>query len=320
MVPFVARAHSRCAWHPASASASPRLPASTPLPPPPPPPQLAALMRAVQQQAGSALAFPEDFAAPLRDLGLDTILAPRAGLPRLAAALSGTFAPEPLRVCYLGGSVTEQRAGYRPRVSRWLEAVGSSRGVRLEEVPAFCGNCGSKVLAFMVADWVVSRRPDLVVVELAINDGDTLLETDDAEGVGSALEGIVRHVRDALPGTELVLLYMFVRDDLPRQQRTGSKAWTDNDDAAAADTYHERVPRLHDRVAERYGVPSLGLSPMMARVPSALRQLIFRDDCHMHEPVRLSVLHPAKLDSRRRGTFHRGPPSPPPQSAPACTP
>ena len=33
----------------------------------------------------------------------------------------------------------------------------------------------------MISDWVVSRRPHLVFVELAINDGDTLLETDDEE-------------------------------------------------------------------------------------------------------------------------------------------
>ena len=117
-----------------------------------------------------------------------------------------------------------------------------------------------------------------------INDGDTLLETGDADGIGSALEGIVRHVRDALPRCELCMLHMFVRDDLPLHLRTGSKAWADNTAASAAATYHERVPALHDRICARYGVPSIRLSPLMARAPAALRQQIFRDDCHMHEP------------------------------------
>ena len=67
----------------------------------------------------------------------------------------------------------------------------------------------------MVADWVVARRPHLVFIELAINDGDTLLETEDGDSIGSALEGIVRHVRDALPRCELCLFHMFIRDDLP---------------------------------------------------------------------------------------------------------
>lgn len=33
----------------------------------------------------------------------------------------------------------------------------------------------------MVSDWVIARRPHLVFIELAINDGDQLLETEDAE-------------------------------------------------------------------------------------------------------------------------------------------
>ena len=196
-------------------------------------------MQAVRTADQLALGYPEKFGVCSGDLALEELLMPRAGLPRTAAALEGSpleEAGEPLRVCYLGGSVTEQRTGYRPRVTKWFESTAKRRGVRVEEVPAFCGNCGSKVLAFMIADWVVARRPHLVFIELAINDGDTLLETDDEVGVGSALEGIVRHVRDALPRCELCLLYMFVRDDLPLHLRTGSKAWSENEDAAAAAT------------------------------------------------------------------------------------
>ena len=119
----------------------------------------------------------------------------------------------------------------------------------------------------MVADWVVSRRPHLVFIELAINDGDTLLETEEPVSIGSALEGIVRHILDALPRCELCLLHMFIRDDLPLHLRTGSKAWAENEDKSAAATYHERVPRLHNRVAAAYGVPSVTLCPVMARLP-----------------------------------------------------
>lgn len=44
------------------------------------------------------------------------------------------------------------------------------------------------------------------------------------------------------------------------------------------------MPLLHDRVAERYGVPSIRLAPLMRRLPSAVRHHIFRDDCHLHDP------------------------------------
>ena len=95
------------------------------------------------------------------------------------------------------------------RVFQQCIALSSSVCVRLC-VCVRASDCGSKVLAFMVADWVVSRRPHLVFIELAINDGDTLLETEDAVSIGSALEGIIRHIRDALPTCELCLLHMFV--------------------------------------------------------------------------------------------------------------
>ena len=75
----------------------------------------------------------------------------------------------------------------------------------------------------MVSDWVVRRRPHLVLIELAINDGDTLLETEDESSLGSAVEGIVRYVRDALPAAEICMLHMFVRDDLPRAFAASSR-------------------------------------------------------------------------------------------------
>ena len=226
----------------------------------------------------------ESWLPVLGDLELGAVLEQRAGLPRLAAALDGQFGDEPLRVCYLGGSVTEQSAGYRPRVTQWLRACAAPSRVAVEEVPAFCGNCGSKVLAFMVSDWVVRRRPHLVLIELAINDGDTLLETEDESSLGSAVEGIVRYVRDALPAAEICMLHMFVRDDLPLSQRSGSKAWAENDDAHAAATYSARIPRLHGRVCARYGAPSIDLNPLMGRLPHELRSRVFRDDCHLLEP------------------------------------
>lgn len=273
-------------------------------------------MRAIRG-ADAQLAFPDECLTVVGDLGIDAVVQHRDGLPRLAAALGGALHGEPLRVCYLGGSVTEQRTGYRPRVTRWLELQGKHAGVKIEEVPAFCGSaqrasfersaappfvtcacrqphvvctlarsadCGSKVLAFMVADWVVARRPHLVFIELAINDGDTLLETEDGESIGSALEGIVRHVRDALPRCELCLLHMFIRDDLPLRLRTGSKAWAENEDADAASYYDVRVPRLHNKVAAHYGIPAIAMGPIMKRLPPRLRDRFFRDDCHFLDP------------------------------------
>eukprot|EP00966_Prymnesium_polylepis_P331624 7387207-Prymnesium_polylepis.1 len=105
-----------------------------------PSPPIADRMHAVRSRVDTALAYPEEYAAPLHGLALDAVLDRRDGLPRTAAALRGGLGAEPLRVCYLGGSVTEQKAGYRPRVTKWLEATGASARVCVEEVPAFCGS------------------------------------------------------------------------------------------------------------------------------------------------------------------------------------
>ena len=102
-------------------------------------------MRAARTTAGSATLHPllteppAACTAALEGVSLGEVLEQRSGLPRLSAVLHGGT-PEPLRVCYLGGSVTEQRNGYRPRVTRWLEAAGAKSRVRVEEVPAFCGS------------------------------------------------------------------------------------------------------------------------------------------------------------------------------------
>ena len=224
---------------------------------------------------GSGLTFPESLAAALTDVDERAVLARNDGLPRLDAALRTRSA---LRVCYLGGSVTEQKAGWRPRVTGWLGGTCT-----VEEVPAFCGNCGSKVLIHLVADWVIARAPHLVFVELSINDGDTLLETEQPEALGCAFEGIVRHIRRELPRCEVCVVSMFVRDELPLHQRTGTKAWTDNAAADAADAYHAAIPALHGRIAAHYGAPHVSLVPLFAALPSPLRQLAFRDDCHHTE-------------------------------------
>ena len=157
------------------------IPHHNPMLAPTPFPLLAEQMRAACRAVPSVLAFPSEWTKPLGRLALDTVLEQRGGLPRLATALGGGLGQEPVLICYLGGSVTEQRNGYRPCVTKWLEATAAPARVRIEEVPAFCGvrppdcpyvrpplaltpiltpqNCGSKVLAFMVGDWVVSRRP-----------------------------------------------------------------------------------------------------------------------------------------------------------------
>ena len=198
---------------------------------------------------------------------------------RLRRALSR---PKP-SVCYLGGSITEQRDGWRPRFHAWLSK-------RLETsvtaVDAFCGNAGSTLLAFTTKDWVIRAAPDAIFVEVAVNDGDCLLEAGGAgtargRDVSRALEGIVRGIREALPDAAIVFVEMFLRGDLPSARRSGTKAWVDAAAGdGAADVYHVDVVKAHGAVAARYGCAQLSLIDFFRGFPPRGLDALFRDDCH----------------------------------------
>ena len=182
------------------------------------------------------------------------------------------FPRRPRGVAYVGGSITEQREGWRPRIHALLGG---------KEIPAYCGNAGSTLLAFAATTW--ARDADAVVLEVCINDGDTILEADgDATNVRRALEGLVRAFIEK--GKAVLFVDMFLRDDLPKERLTGTRAWIDADDPKrAASVYHDDVPKLHARIAHHYGAAVINLCDTFKAIPSSTRDVLFRDDCH-HTP------------------------------------
>lgn len=68
----------------------------------------------------------------------------------------------------------------------------------------------------------MQHEPDLLFVEVIINDGDNILEDQNPELVELALEGMVRQVKAALPATDICFVYMYLREDLPPSRRSGT--------------------------------------------------------------------------------------------------
>jgi lysophospholipase L1-like esterase len=208
----------------------------------------------------------------------------RGGLPglRARAAKAARGCALGARVVYVGGSVTAQRDGWRPAFHAWLErALPAPLGH--DAVNAALGNAGSKLLTFMLHDWVLPRNerlPDLVILETAINDGDALLESGDATGIRRALEGIVRGVKQAAPSCELLLVISHLRTDLPQARRSGTLAWVNGDAPDAPAVYHECVPSIHEQVAEHYGIPTVNVSTALRALSPQALDALFRDDCH----------------------------------------
>jgi hypothetical protein len=124
------------------------------------------------------------------------------------------------------------------------------------------------------------RPPDLVILEAAINDGDSVVETGDSTGVRRALEGIVRGILTAAPQCEIVLVLSLLRTDLPQLRRSGTLAWVNDDTSSAAKIYGEDVPAIHEQVAAHYGLATVNVSRALRSAPSSTLDSLYRDDCH----------------------------------------
>lgn len=203
-----------------------------------------------------------------------------SGLSLLAACLRRRRC----KICTLGGSISMQKAGYRSSLVTSLER----RGVAVEDVPAVVGVAGSKPLSLVVEDLVVSKKPDLLIIEVAVNDGDELLECTplpDVAGILRATEGIVRTVKRKSPDTAIMFLEMFLRDDTEQMRilKTGSHAWRDTASKEAIMWYHRVAPALHHHVCRHYGLTQINLIPAMRSLCSNVREAWFRDDCHHTE-------------------------------------
>ncbi len=162
----------------------------------------------------------------------------RDGLPTLARKVQ---AEQPLRVAFLGGSITQNasRGGFVAEVKAWLER--SAPGVSVEVVNAGIAGTGSDFGAQRVDRDVLEQSPDAVFVEFAVNDSDRECTAD--------MERIVRKTRLANSATDLVFIYTVTSESLPMLERG---------------KFPPSVLR-HERVAEHYGIPTVALGSEAAR-------------------------------------------------------
>jgi lysophospholipase L1-like esterase len=163
----------------------------------------------------------------------------RGGLPNVLKKLD---AGEPVRVAYLGGSITEA-AGWRVLSLEWLREKYPK--ARVEEINATFSGTNSAFGAFRLGREVVERKPDLVFVEFVMNDGSTA-----PQRTTRAMEGIVRQLWTGAPAADICFVYTIGRSTLPLYQ-SGS-----------------RPPAVEamEKVADHYGVPSIDFGPAIAEL------------------------------------------------------
>jgi lysophospholipase L1-like esterase len=162
----------------------------------------------------------------------------RRGLPNLKARAA---AGEELCVAYLGGSITAAE-GWRPLFTAHLRAQFPKLNVT--EIAAGLPGTGSDLGVCRLGPDVLRHRPDLVFVEFAVNDAST-----PPEQIERSIEGIVRQVWRTHPEADLCFVYTLSTPGLP--------------DLVAGN--FPPAARAMERIADRYGIPSLHFGVEIAR-------------------------------------------------------
>ena len=127
---------------------------------------------------------------------------------------------------------------------------------KVNEINAAIGGTGSDLGVFRLDHDVLSHRPDLLFVEFAVNDSGA-----PPEQIYRCMEGIVRQTWKHVPATDLCFVYTLAGNMLATLQQG-------------------RFPRsasAMEKVADRYGIPSIHMGLEVARLERA-GQLIFKGD------------------------------------------
>jgi len=147
---------------------------------------------------------------------------------------------EPVKVAYLGGSITEID-GWRRLSREWLQQRYPSCAV--SEIAAAIGGTGSSLGVFRIGEDVLAHDPDLLFVEFATNDGSEAPET-----IWRNFEGIVRQTWRRNPKTDIVFTYV-ITANMVEDYKAGKCP---------------RAASCMEMLADHYGIPSVCFGPRVA--------------------------------------------------------
>jgi lysophospholipase L1-like esterase len=178
------------------------------------------------------------------------LVQPRDGLRHVLAKLR---AGEPVKIAYLGGSITAA-AGWRVMSREWFQKEFPR--AKVSEIQAAIGGTGSDLGVFRLKADVLQHQPDLLFVEFAVNDGNA-----PPRQIWRSMEGIVRQTWAALPTTDICFVYTFaVGHEKDLQEGRCPPA------AAAM-----------EQLAAHYGVPSINVALKVVQLQRA-GKLIYQSD------------------------------------------
>lgn len=165
---------------------------------------------------------------------------PRAGWPNFFAKAATPGAE--VRIAYFGGSITAQ-PGWRPKSLAFFQKTFPA--ARFVEINAAIGGTGSDLGVHRLKQDVLDRRPDLVLVEFAVNDGGAA-----PEQIHRCVEGIVRQTWRTWPNCDIGFIYTLTEALAP----------------AMLEGKFQRSASAMEGIADHYGIPTIHLAMEVARL------------------------------------------------------
>ncbi len=178
------------------------------------------------------------------------LVKPRDGLGNF---LSKLRAGQPVKIAYLGGSITSA-PGWRVKTRQWF--ADQYPQAKVDEIQASIGGTGSDLGVFRVDRDALQYQPDLLFVEFAVNDGSA-----PPEAIWRAMEGIVRKTWAANPQTDICFVYTY-RVGFEKELRAGLCP-----NAASA----------MEMVADHYGITSVNFALRIVEMEQA-GKLVFQSE------------------------------------------
>ncbi|MEI7650410.1 MAG: GDSL-type esterase/lipase family protein [Verrucomicrobiota bacterium] len=167
----------------------------------------------------------------------------RGGLPNFFLKAQTTGAE--LKIGYLGGSITAQNGWRVQTLAHFKKAYPQST---FTEINAAIGGTGSDLGVFRLQQDVLSKNPDLLFVEFAVNDGGA-----DPQRIIRCMEGIVRQTWKANPSCDICFVYTLTEALSP----------------AMLEGKLQRSASAMEKVSEFYGIPSIALGMEVAKLAKA---------------------------------------------------
>lgn len=191
-----------------------------------------------------ALSLVSPFSSPAAEPDFPLVPAkechPRNGLPNFLKKANTSGAE--VTIGYLGGSITAQE-GWRPKTLAHFRKTFPS--AKFSEINAAIGGTGSDLGVFRVKQDVLDKKPDLLFVEFAVNDGGA-----QPDQILRCMEGIVRQTWRALPECDICFVYTLTEQLAP----------------AMIEGKFQRSASAMEKVADHYGIPTIHMAMEVAKL------------------------------------------------------